>query len=484
MPSAWALPPEINATLLTRMGVGAAAHLPQVTMYTALATAHGTQGIQQAAVATATSASFIGLGGTAMIGQAIPMALWQEAAAAHATAAATTISTACAAYEATAMQMVPPEECVANRMRRAALDATNFLGINTPAIIAHDVQYAGYWANNAGGRTALAATLEGLSGELAAPLPPFPGMSNPAAALAGLGVSIGSAGFAAALGVLGAGSAAATGLAGGAAGVATGLSTSLATGLPSGIPATTPASSPSETTAPPTTTTSAPAPQTPMIAPAPMLSAAAQAATQPAASTAEPAQTAAVTAGGGGEQMISGLVGELGSTLTELPEQALSAASAPLQGVTQLAAMPVMALSSLLSALTTGMNQNSGFSATTPSSSASQTGARWTGVSDVNGYPAGGSPVTASITENSAGGGDGAAPGLPASWGTAAAQSEHPDQASAAAPTAVAQPAAGGVGMVPAAAASQVRRNGPQYAELSDNYKLVVTPVQGGVRLN
>ena len=44
---------------------------------------------------------------------------------------------------------VPPPEIAANRSLLAALVATNFLGMNTPAIAATEAQYAEMWAQDA-----------------------------------------------------------------------------------------------------------------------------------------------------------------------------------------------------------------------------------------------------------------------------------------------------------------------------------------------
>ncbi|WP_263988727.1 PPE family protein, partial [Mycobacterium conspicuum] len=65
-----------------------------------------------------------------------------EQAAAQATAAA-------AGYEAAFAATVPPPVIAANRAQLAALVATNFLGINTPAILATEAQYAEMWVQDA-----------------------------------------------------------------------------------------------------------------------------------------------------------------------------------------------------------------------------------------------------------------------------------------------------------------------------------------------
>jgi PPE-repeat protein len=56
---------------------------------------------------------------------------------------------AAAGYEAAFAMTVPPAEIAANRSLLAVLVATNFLGINTPAIAATEAQYAEMWVQDA-----------------------------------------------------------------------------------------------------------------------------------------------------------------------------------------------------------------------------------------------------------------------------------------------------------------------------------------------
>jgi PPE-repeat protein len=55
-----------------------------------------------------------------------------------------------AAYEAAFAMTVPPPVIAANRALLLMLVATNFLGQNTPAIMATEAEYAEMWAQDAG----------------------------------------------------------------------------------------------------------------------------------------------------------------------------------------------------------------------------------------------------------------------------------------------------------------------------------------------
>jgi PPE-repeat protein len=74
---------------------------------------------------------------------------WLSATAAQAEQTAAQARAAAAAFEAAFAMTVPPPEVAANRSLLAVLVATNFLGINTPAIAATEAQYAEMWAQDA-----------------------------------------------------------------------------------------------------------------------------------------------------------------------------------------------------------------------------------------------------------------------------------------------------------------------------------------------
>jgi PPE-repeat protein len=74
---------------------------------------------------------------------------WLSATAAQAEETAAQARAAAAGYEAAFAMTLPPPEIAANRSLLAVLVATNFLGMNTPAIAATEAQYAEMWAQDA-----------------------------------------------------------------------------------------------------------------------------------------------------------------------------------------------------------------------------------------------------------------------------------------------------------------------------------------------
>ena len=90
---------------------------------------------------------------------------WLGATATQAEQAANQALAAASAFETAFAATVPPPVVAANRAQLAMLVATNFLGMNTPAIMATEAHYAEMWAQDAAamygyaGSSAAAATL-------------------------------------------------------------------------------------------------------------------------------------------------------------------------------------------------------------------------------------------------------------------------------------------------------------------------------------
>jgi PPE-repeat protein len=127
---------------------------------------------------------------------------------------------AAAAYETVFMSVIPPEVIAANRAELATLVATNFLGVNTPAIGENEAEYSGMWADDA---TALYGYTSDAFGIASSLLPMMP--STPTVDPAGL-----------------AGQAAATGLSAGNSATNAGQEASAAGGamsMPGGVSAST-----------------------------------------------------------------------------------------------------------------------------------------------------------------------------------------------------------------------------------------------------
>jgi PPE-repeat protein len=112
-----------------------------------------------------TDGSWHGPASASMAAAAATYVAWMGSAAAQAEQAAMQARTAASAFESAFAATVPPPLIVANRAQLAMLIATNFLGINTAAIMATEAHYAEMWAQDAAvmygyaGSSAAAATL-------------------------------------------------------------------------------------------------------------------------------------------------------------------------------------------------------------------------------------------------------------------------------------------------------------------------------------
>jgi PPE-repeat protein len=164
-----ALPPELNSGLMYA-GPGSGPMMAAATAWDELAAELGTAASGYGSVVTElTSAPWLGPSSRAMMAAVIPYVSWLSTTAGQAEDTANQARSAAAAYEAAFMGTVPPTEIAANRVLLATLIATNFLGINTPAIMATEALYMEMWAQDAATMYAYAA-----AATLASTLAPFP----------------------------------------------------------------------------------------------------------------------------------------------------------------------------------------------------------------------------------------------------------------------------------------------------------------------
>ena len=182
----WGIPPEINAFRLTMMGAGPTAHVPVVAAYTDAAATHLEQAAQQTVTTMATAPSFVGFGGASMVSAATPMSAWMGAAGAHAGAAAATVQGAMAGYSTAVASTIPHPVVIENRLREAALVASNILGQNTPAIAEAEAEYGEFWTQNASAMMGYLATTTAAVDALSVPMAPLTDMTDPAGAASGL----------------------------------------------------------------------------------------------------------------------------------------------------------------------------------------------------------------------------------------------------------------------------------------------------------
>jgi PPE-repeat protein len=144
-----AMPPEINSALMYA-GAGAGPLMAAATAWNNLAAELSTTATQWESIITAlTTEQWTGAGSAAAAAAAQPIVSWLTTTAAAAEQAGAQATASAAAYEAAFAATVPPPVIAANRAQLAALIATNFMGVNTPAIMATEAQYAEMWVQDA-----------------------------------------------------------------------------------------------------------------------------------------------------------------------------------------------------------------------------------------------------------------------------------------------------------------------------------------------
>lgn len=162
---AW-LPPEINSARIFA-GAGSGPLHVAATAWDGLA-----QDLQASAasfdsvIVGLTAGPWAGPASASMAAAATPYVGWLTAAAGQAAAAAGQARAAAAAFEAALTATVHPVAVTGNRTTLSTLVATNFFGINAPAIAATEFQYVEMWAADVGAMmgyhttsTSVAATL-------------------------------------------------------------------------------------------------------------------------------------------------------------------------------------------------------------------------------------------------------------------------------------------------------------------------------------
>ncbi|ORV93211.1 hypothetical protein AWC11_06335 [Mycobacterium interjectum] len=175
-----ALPPEINSGLMYA-GAGSGPLMAAATAWSNLAAELSTTATSwESIIGTLTGEQWTGAGSAAAAAAAGPYISWLTTTAAAAEQAGAQASTAAAAYEAAFAGTVPPPVIAANRAQLAALVATNFLGINTPAIMATEALYAEMWVQDA--LTMYTYSAAAAASSVLQPLAPASPTASPAAA--------------------------------------------------------------------------------------------------------------------------------------------------------------------------------------------------------------------------------------------------------------------------------------------------------------
>lgn len=142
-----ALPPEINSARIYT-GPGATPMMMAASAWASLATEISNTAESFQATVDGLSVEWLGASSLAMISASSLYVSWLATAAQNAAQAAGQAMAAVTAYESVFDATVPPPVIAANRTQLASLVATNFLGINTPAIMATEAQYMEMWAQD------------------------------------------------------------------------------------------------------------------------------------------------------------------------------------------------------------------------------------------------------------------------------------------------------------------------------------------------
>jgi PPE-repeat protein len=143
-----ARPPEITSTLMYS-GAGAGPLMAASSAFSALSSELSSNAASYESIISSLSSEWTGPSSTAMAASAQTYIEWLTTTSAQLQEAAGAAASSAAAYEAAHAATIPPAVVAANRAQLAVLVATNFLGINTPAIAANEAMYAEFWAQDA-----------------------------------------------------------------------------------------------------------------------------------------------------------------------------------------------------------------------------------------------------------------------------------------------------------------------------------------------
>jgi PPE-repeat protein len=112
----------------------------------------------QSVISELVDEGWLGPASASMAAAVAPYMAWMSVTGVQAELTAANAAAAAGAFETAFAMTVPPAEVAANRAQLLSLIATNFLGINTPAIAATEAQYGEMWAQDAAAMYGYAAT--------------------------------------------------------------------------------------------------------------------------------------------------------------------------------------------------------------------------------------------------------------------------------------------------------------------------------------
>jgi PPE-repeat protein len=138
-------PPEINSSLMYS-GAGSGPLMAAASAWGELAAdLESTAASYQSVLAQLTGSTWLGPSSARMAAATAPYVDWLATTAGQAAETSAQAQLAAAVYEGAFASTVPPAVIAANRALLAALVATNFLGQNTPAIMATEAHYMEMW---------------------------------------------------------------------------------------------------------------------------------------------------------------------------------------------------------------------------------------------------------------------------------------------------------------------------------------------------
>lgn len=174
-------PPEIIAATF-EAGPGPASTLANQLVWVTEVVNHELVMGLSAGNTAATSSQWIGLGGVASAATATELNAGLQTLVGWISHKVAVTQVAVEAFAVAASTVIPSLVCQANRDEWAVLNATNFLGINTPAIVGLDTEYFGeHYPHNSGIGWTYSAALGAVTATLALPPPIAPLGASPAA---------------------------------------------------------------------------------------------------------------------------------------------------------------------------------------------------------------------------------------------------------------------------------------------------------------
>jgi len=141
------LPPEVTSALI-HAGPGAHSLVAASGAWQELAASLEDTAEIYSSVLSSLTEGWHGASASAMTRAAAPYVAWLTATAQQSQQTAVAAETAAAAFTSTLVSMVHPSVVAANRTRLMQLLATNWFGINLPAIAETEQEYQMMWANN------------------------------------------------------------------------------------------------------------------------------------------------------------------------------------------------------------------------------------------------------------------------------------------------------------------------------------------------